>query len=68
MLGSIPELMELDGCLTFREQLKSGFKELQSNNIVTHFDHTGQANDSAVEMQGTAKNIYKKLTDHKFLL
>ena len=36
---------------------------LVGNNFkVTHFDHTAQANDSSAEMQGRAKNVYKKLT------
>ena len=44
---------------------------LVSNNykvIVTHVDHTGQANDSSAKMLGRAMNIYKKLTDYTFLL
>ncbi|XP_022808200.1 zinc finger protein 862-like [Stylophora pistillata] len=35
--------------------------------IVAHFAHTAEANDSSAEMQGRAKNVYKKLTSYRFL-
>ena len=36
--------------------------------IVSHFEKTVQSRDSSIEMQGRAKNVYKKLTSFKFLL
>ena len=73
--GSLQELVEVDGCLVFFCLFVVFFlraiEALVSNNykvIVTHVDHTGQANDSSAKMLGTAMNIYKKLTDYTFLL